>query len=282
MDGYGAVSPAMRARRPVTPLAWLRELWARRHLVVALTERELRARYKQAVLGFAWAFLAPLALLVVFAIFFTRVADVDTGGAPYALFAYLGLLVWTFFSTSVSGSSQSLLTNAALLNRVYCPREVFPLGSVGVAATDTLTALLGLVVLFPLTRTTPTFSLGTGAELGILIAVAVAFTVGVSLLASVLVVYLRDLRHLLPLLLQMGLLATPVAYGLDAIPPQWRVWYSFLNPLAPVIDGVRRVLLDGQSPRWDLVAAGATTATVVLVGGYLLFKRLETGLADIA
>jgi ABC-2 type transport system permease protein/lipopolysaccharide transport system permease protein len=260
----------------------VRELWAGRHLVGALTERELRARYKQAVLGFAWAFVAPLALLVVFGVIFTKVAHVDTGGAPYALFAYIGLLVWTFFSTAVSGSSQSLLTNAPLLNRVYCPREVFPLGSVGVAAVDTLTALLGLIALFPLTGTTPTFSVETVPELGVLVAVAVAFTVGLSLLASVLVVYFRDLRHLLPLLLQMGLLVTPVAYGLTSIPRRWQLWYAFLNPLAPVIDGLRRVLLYGQAPEWGLVAAGATTAAVVLVGGYLLFKRLETGLADIA
>src|SRR4051794_6933485 len=154
----GISAPPVRARRPFAPRAWLVELWRGRHLVRALTERELRARYKQAILGFAWAFVAPLALLLVLTVIFTRVTSINTHGAPYSLFAYIGLLVWTFFSAAITGASQSLLSNSALLNRVYCPREVFPLGSVSVAAVDTAIATIGLVLLFVLTGTTPQFS----------------------------------------------------------------------------------------------------------------------------
>ena len=110
-------------------LAAVREVWRGRELVRTLAERDFRVRYKQAVLGVAWAVLTPLALMVVFTVFFQRVAKVDTGGAPYALFAYLGLLPWTFFSTSVAQGGQSLVLNNQLLNKVYCPREVFPMAS---------------------------------------------------------------------------------------------------------------------------------------------------------
>jgi ABC-type polysaccharide/polyol phosphate export permease len=273
---------AARYRRPITPLSWLSELWASRDLVTALTIRVLQARYKHAVLGCLWAFLVPLTLMLVFTTVFRHVAAVQTGDASYAVFTYLGLLTWTFFSTSISLASQSLLSNAQLFNRVYFPREVFPLGAVAVAAVDSAVALLALGFLFVLTHTSPHVALVHAPTLVVLLGVMYAWTIAVALMVATLVVYLRDLRHLLPLVLQVGIIATPVAYGFDAIPGHLRPWYSLANPLAPVIDGFRRVLLYGAAPRWDLVGLGALTAGVGLVAGYTLFKRLETGLADIA
>jgi ABC-type polysaccharide/polyol phosphate export permease len=257
----------------------IREVWRRRELVRTLAERDLRVRYKQAFLGVAWSILTPLALMVVFTVFFQRVAKVDTGGAPYALFAYLGLLPWTFFSTSVSQGGQSLVMNNQLVNKVYCPREVFPLASMAVAAIDTLLATLVLGLLFAITGYAPK---ATSVWVPVLLIVQVAFTFGVTLIMSAVLVFLRDLRHVLPIILQLGLFATPVAYGMDVVAPSLRVLYSTLNPLAPVIDGYRRTILLGLPPDWRLLGPGAVTALLLLGVGYVVFKRLEPGFADYA
>ena len=156
-----------------------------RELVRTLAERDLRVRYKQAVLGFAWTLLTPFALMVVFTIFFQRVANVDTGGVPYPLFAYLGLLPWTFFSTSVSNGGQSLIVNSQLINKVYCPREVFPLASSVVAAVDTCISVLMLCLLFVVTGFMPK---ATSVWLPAMLVVQVAFTFGLTRLTSAVVV----------------------------------------------------------------------------------------------
>lgn len=272
--------PELRFRRGIRPVRSLKELWRSRELVQSLTEREIRVRYKQAVLGFSWAVVTPFALMVVFTLFVNRVADIDIpNGAPYPLFAYLGLLPWTFFSISLLQGGQSLVLNTALLNKVYCPREVFPLASVGVAAVDTTIALLVLGVLFVVFGFVPET---TSVWAPLLLLIQVAFTLGVTLFVAAIMVYLRDLRHGLPIILQVGLFATPVAYGLDVVPASLQTLYAVLNPLAPVIDGYRRTVLYGLPPDWSLVGPAAASATVVLVGAYLLFKRLETGFADVA
>jgi ABC-type polysaccharide/polyol phosphate export permease len=260
-------------------LGAIAEVWRARELVHTLAERDFRIRYKQTVLGFAWAILTPLALMVVFTVFFQRVAKVDTGGAPYALFAYLGLLPWTFFSTSVSQGGQSLVMNTQLLGKVYCPREVFPMASVMVAAIDTAIAMLPLGLLFIVTGFVPKV---TTLWLPVLLAVQVAFTMGVTLIISAVLVFFRDVRHALPIVLQLGLFATPVAYSLDVVPASLQVLYCALNPLAPVIDGYRRTILLGMPPNWHLLLPGAITAIGVLVIGYIMFKRLEKGFADYA
>lgn len=269
----------LRFRRRVRLLGAIREVWRARELVRTLAERELRARYKQAVLGVAWAVVTPLALMLVFTLFVNRIARIDTGGAPYPLFAYVGLLPWTFFSTSVNQGGQSLVQNIPLLNKVYCPREVFPLASVAVAGLDSAVALVALGGLFVFTGYAPA---ATSYWVPILLLVQVAFTLGVTLITSAVVVYLRDLRHALPILLQLGLFATPVAYGIDVVPVSLRVLYAVLNPLGAVIDGYRRTVLLGLGPNWDLVLPAAGSALAVLVVGYLVFKRMETGFADVA
>jgi ABC-2 type transport system permease protein/lipopolysaccharide transport system permease protein len=257
----------------------VREVWRARGLVRTLAERDFRVRYKQAFLGLAWTVLTPFALMVVFTLFFQRLAKVDTGGAPYALFAYLGLLPWTFFSTSVSQGGQSLVANSQLVNKVYCPREVFPLASVVVAAVDTAIATVMLGLLFVVTSF---MAKATTVWVPVLLAVQVAFTCGVTLITASAIVFLRDLRHVLPIALQLGLFATPVAYGMSVVDPSLRVLYSALNPLAPVIDGYRRTVLLGLPPDWHLLVPGAVTSAVVLALGYLMFKRLEPGFADYA
>ena len=255
------------------------ELWRSRELVWTLGERELRARYKQAFLGFAWSVISPIVLMVVFTVFFRRVVKVDTGGAPYALFSYLGLLPWTFFSGAVSNGGQVLLLNKHLLNKVYCPREVFPLAMVFTSTFDTLIALLALGLLFALTGFTPKI---TSYWIPLLVSIQFAFTIGITLIVSAATVYFRDMRQALPLLLQLGLFATPVAYGINLVPPRLLTIYAALNPLAGVIDGYRRTILSGLPPDWQLLIPGAITSTIVLVFGYAFFKRLEAGFADVA
>ncbi|MGH9151537.1 MAG: ABC transporter permease [Acidimicrobiales bacterium] len=271
--------PELRYRPTLNLVAALRGIWAARRLVRTLAERELRARYKRAALGFAWAIVTPVALMVAFTLFLNRYARVPTEGIPYPLFAYVGLLPWTFFSSSLAGGGQSLLANSSLLNKVYCPREVFPLASVAVAGVDTATALIALVGLFVLYGVAPSPLV---VWVPLLLAVQVAFTLGLTFIFSAAIIYVRDLRHAMSIILQFGLFTTPVAFGIDVVPESWRSLYSAVNPLAPVIDGYRRTVLLGQPPQWHLLAPGALTATLLLVGGYLVFKRLEGGLADVA
>jgi ABC-2 type transport system permease protein/lipopolysaccharide transport system permease protein len=269
----------LRFRRPFRPIEAVRQLFHARELIRTLAERELRVRYKQAVLGLAWAFITPLALTLVFSVFIRRVANIDTGPAPYQVFAYLGLLPWTFFSTSVSVGGQSLVQNIPLLNRVYCPREVFPLASVMVAGFDMLVALVPFGALLIIYGFLPKV---TSYWVPVLLVVQVVFSLAVALIVSAIVVYLRDLRHALPIILQLGLFASPVAYGLDAVPVSLQPLYVTLNPLGAVIDGYRRAVLYGLAPDWGLVLPAAVSALLMLSLGYYLFKRMETGFADVA
>jgi ABC-2 type transport system permease protein/lipopolysaccharide transport system permease protein len=272
-------APELRFRRDIRLVPSLREIWRSRELLRTLAERDYRVRYKQAVLGFAWAVLTPLALMVVFTLFFQKVAHVPHGNVPYPLFAYLGLLPWTFLSNSLNQGGLSLVNNVPLLNKVYCPREVFPLGSMCVAALDTTISMTGLVLLFAVFHRLPQV---TTLWLPVLLTVQVAWTLGLTLVASIVIVYLRDVRYALPVVLQLGLFATPVAYGLDRIPVHLRGLYVTLNPLAAVIDGYRRTVLFGQAPQWRQLGLAATTAFLTLGLGYWMFKKLEAGIADVA
>lgn len=259
--------------------ASLRQVWRQREMVRSLAEREIRARYKQTTLSWGWALLTPLALMVVFTVFIRRVADVDTQGAPYALFAYLGLIPWTFFSSAFTLASNTMLNNQGLINKIYCPREMFPLSSVVIAAIDAAIAASALVAVFAITGYAPR---GTSVWVPLIAVVQVSFVVGACMVVSISVVYARDLRNIVPLLLQIGLFATPVAYALDDVPERWHALYATLNPVAPVIDSYRRTVLFGQQPQWDLLGYGAAGSLVLLLVGYWYFKRLETGIADLA
>jgi ABC-type polysaccharide/polyol phosphate export permease len=274
-----APGPELRFKRRMWFGPAIRELWGAGELLRTLAERELRARYKQAVLGFGWAIITPVVLMVVLSLVFPRLADMDTQGAPYPLFVYLGLLPWTFFSSSVLQGGQSLVNNATLLNKVYCPREVFPISSVVVAGIDTAISTLVLGVLFIITGFAPK---ATSVWVPVMLVVQITFTLAVTLLASAVLVYFRDLRHALPIVLQLGLFATPVAYSIDLVPESVRTLYCMLNPLAPVIDGYRRTVLWGEPPAWDLLGPAAASSALLLVVSYAVFKRLETGLADVA
>jgi ABC-2 type transport system permease protein/lipopolysaccharide transport system permease protein len=273
--------PEIWFRRRLSFRTAVRDVWRSRELILTLAERDLRVRYKQAVLGFAWALFTPVMLMLVFSLVFTKFANVETGGVPYALFSFIGLIPWTFFSSSVTGGGMSLVTNMQIVNKVYCPREVFPIGAIAVALVDTLASVAVLGLLFGIEGYAPKTEI---YYLPVFLPALFAFTTGVTLAVSVLLVYLRDLRHVLPMLVQFGLFATPVAYGLHVLANSTGriLLYSAVNPLVPVIDGLRRTVLLGTDPDWDSLAVGTASAFLVLAFGFWLFKRLQSGIADIA
>ncbi|MGH2851991.1 MAG: ABC transporter permease [Solirubrobacteraceae bacterium] len=259
----------------------IRELWAFRELVLTLAERDLRVRYKQAVLGIAWAVITPVVMMLAFSVIFQKFAHVKTGGVPYPLFSYMGLLPWTFFSSSLQTGGMSLVSNVPLLNKLYCPREVFPIAGIADAAADALIATVVLAVLFPVEGFAPKAQV---YYVPLLLIVLVMFTLGVTLAVSAVVVFMRDLRLVLPLVIQLGLFVTPVIYQPSSISSSqtFLVGYSILNPLVPVIDWLRATVLSGHAPPWTALIAGGASSLVYLIGGFKLFKRLETGMADVA
>jgi len=275
-----APPPEIVFKRRIEFLRSIRELWASKELVGTLTARNLRSRYKQTFLGFAWSLITPVTLMVVFTVFLRRVAKIDTGGIPYPIFSYVGLLPWSFFSGAVSSSSGVILSNNSLLNKIYCPREVFPISTITSSAVDTACAMFALLVLFIVNWYAPTAGI---VWVPLLTFVLILFTLGVCLMISALTVYLRDLRYGVSIILQLGLFATPVAYTLSSVVPKnLQPAYAAVNPLGPVIQGYRDAVLLGHRPAFGLLGIATVSSCISVVAGYLVFKRLETGFADVA
>jgi ABC-2 type transport system permease protein/lipopolysaccharide transport system permease protein len=254
------------------------ELIARRDLVLTLARRDFTARYKQTILGVGWAIVLPVLTISIFNLFVRRVANADTAGAPYALWSYLGLLPWLFFTNSVSNGGLSLLSNQPLLNKVHSPRQVYPIAAVALASVDMGLSALALGAAFGVFRYVPQ---PTCYWIPLILLVQVLWTVGITVLCSIVTVYIRDVRALIPVLLQLGLFATPVVYALDQVPASYRQLYCFLNPMAPVIDSYRRVVLYGQNPVWSELGAGALTSVILVVVAFRVFARFEQGIVDI-
>jgi ABC-type polysaccharide/polyol phosphate export permease len=259
----------------------MRELWSFRGLIFTLAERDLRVRYKQSVLGLLWALITPVAMMIAFTLIFTKITKTNTHHVPYALFSYVALLPWTFFSSSVSQGGTSLVGNVALLNKLYCPREVFPIAAMLDSLVDALLATLVLIVLFPIMGFAPKIET---AYVPLLLLVLLIYTTGIAFAVSAVTVYMRDLRLLLPLIMQFGLFVTPVVYDATTLvhTRAGQIIYSAINPLVPVIGGLRRSVLYGHPPDWLLLGVGSATAVVTLIFGFMLFKKLETGIADVA
>jgi lipopolysaccharide transport system permease protein len=219
-------------------------LYHYRDLLWLWTAREIRVRYKQSMLGVAWAIVQPLTLTIVFTLVFSQLVRVDTGGVPYPIFAYAALVPWTFFATSLSFGIPSLVNNLNLVTKIYFPREVLPLASVCAALLDYAIASLifgGMLVVY---RIWP------GAHLlwvVPLLLVQAILTIGITLLGSAVIVFFRDVRFVVPLLTQLWMYATPIIYPVDLVPERLRPYY-FVNPMAGIIDGYRRVLVMGQPP----------------------------------
>lgn len=269
----------LRFRRRIGSKEAAAELWQARGLLRTLVERDLRVRYKRTFLGVGWALISPVMFTIVFTFFFQRAAHISTDGVPYALFTYVAIVPWNFFSQTVTSGSGSLLANISLMNKVYCPREVFPLAAAFTAAFDTLVAGLVLIILFVGYGFAPGVA---SVWLPVILLVEVVFTIGLSLFAAATIIYLRDLRYVVPLGVQLGMFVSPVMYSITAIRANLRPLYAVLNPMAPVLDDVRRTVLHNQAPQWGLLGLAALASMVWLILGYTIFKRLETGFADVA
>lgn len=265
----------------------MRSLWASRDIIFTLAERDFRAQYKQATLGVLWALLSPLATLAIFTIIFSRTSSYDNLKAehvPYPIFAYVGILCWTFFSQALQNGGSSLLSNNQLLSKTQFPRECFPLETLLVNALNTLLSWIPLVVLFVFYYFAHGFTMNFPGVLWTipLVLLEILFTAGVTVGVSALIIQMRDLVQVLPIVITLGLFATPVIWPFERIPVHYRMLYGFFNPLGPIIDSARRTMLVGWTPLWGPLAAGIAGTLFYCVVGYWLFKRFEVNFADIA
>lgn len=255
----------------------LREWWRYRELVYFFAWRDVKVRYKQAALGAAWAILQPLLTMIVFTIFFGRLAKIPSDGIPYPLFAYVGLVLWTYFSGVVGQAGQSLTANSNLITKVYFPRIALPASSAVSGLLDFLVGLSFVVVLMAWYGARPGWPL---LFTPVIVVGLILFTVGVSLLLAALNVWYRDVKYVLPLLIQLWLFVTPVIYPASFIPERFQP-YLFLNPLAGLAEGFRMCLLTSRWPDPLLTSSSLALALVVFVAGLVVFRRAERSFADI-
>jgi homopolymeric O-antigen transport system permease protein len=254
----------------------LRDLWLHRDLFFFLIWRDVKVRYKQTVLGAAWAIIQPFLTMVVFTLFFGRLAKVPSDGIPYPIFAYAGLLPWTFFSNAITASSNSLVGNASLITKVYFPRMVIPAAAVGAGLVDLAIAALILVAMMAYYG----FGLGWSALMLIpLVLLTALLALGVGMWMSGLNVKYRDVRYALPFCVQLWMYATPIIYPISFIPERWR-WILVLNPLTGIIDGYRSALF-GQPFHWSEFVVSTILTLLFLVYAAYSFKRMERDFADV-
>ena len=248
-----------------------------RDLLYTLSAHRIKVRYKQTALGISWALLQPLAIMLLFTLVFSFIVRMPSEGLPYALFAYAAVLPWTYFSTALSNGSNGLVSNSQLITKVYFPREILPLTYVIAALFDFAIASSVLVALMIHYKV----SLTANAFYAIpIIFVLTLFVCAATLLLSALEVRFRDIGIAMPLLLQVWMFATPVAYPLSAVPDQLRPLY-LLNPMVGIIENFRRVVLYGRPPDNSSLAVSGLIAIVLLVASYICFKRVEATMADI-
>jgi len=255
----------------------LRELWQFRDVLWAFLIRLVRVRYKQATVGIGWAVLQPILAAGLFALFLGKLNTLGSEGSPYLLFALAGMVAWTYFSTACGTAIDSLIINQDLLRKIYFPREVLPLASIGAALVDLIPALATLVVVGAAFGVGPSIA-WLAAPLSIVVLVIAA--VGFSLALSAVNVYYRDVRYALPFLLSLGLFASPVVYSVDVVPGRWRDLYQILNPVAAAIDGFRQIFVHSAWPDFKLQAGAMGWGLAVSAASFVVFKRLERGFSD--
>jgi ABC-type polysaccharide/polyol phosphate export permease len=295
-------------RHHVNHLDALRLLWDHRGIIRTLAERDFRAQYKQATLGILWAVISPVATLIIFVVVFSHVKSFNSQGVPYSLYAFVGILCWSFFASSFGTGGQSLLTNKALLAKTQFPRECFPLETMCVNGLSTMISWIPLAILFVIFGRAPAV---TTLWVPLFMLIEVVFAAGITLAVAGIIIQMRDLMQVLPLIISVGLFATPVIWPFSEIPSAYHIggrhvarvlvnghhvaahWvggitvnlqmvYGFFNPLGPIISNARETMLLGHSPNWPLVGIAALGASLYLAIGYRIFKRLEVSFADIA
>jgi len=279
MRSRSAESAALHVVRPTA--AWglpsFREVWQFRELAYCLVWREIKVRYKQTALGAAWAVVQPFFTMVVFSTFFGRLGRLPSENLPYPLFAYCALLPWQLFAFVVAEASSSVVANQRLITKVYFPRLILPIVAVAVGVVDFGIAFAILVLMMGYYGVSPSLAMWT---LPVWLLLAVAAALGAGLWLAALNVRYRDVRYTVPLLIQLWLFASPVAYPIAIVPPSWRTLYA-LNPMVGVIEGFRWALLGTRGVSLPVAAVSAAAVAAAVVGGLVYFRRTERVFADL-
>ena len=255
----------------------LADLWEYRELVYFLVWRDIKIRYKQTVLGAGWAILQPFFTMIVFTIFFGRLAKMPSDGIPYAVFAYTALVPWTFFANGLLQAINSVVGNGSLVKKVYFPRMIMPLAAVLAGVIDFLFAFLVLIGMTVYFGIAPTWRVLT---LPLFLGLVLMTSLSVALWLSALNVQFRDVRYVAPFLVQIWLFATPVAYPSSLLSEPWRTAYG-LNPMAGVIEGFRWAVLGTPSGPGPMILISTLVCLALLIGGAYYFRRMERTFADI-
>lgn len=260
------------------------ELWRYRELIYFMIWRDIKVRYKQTALGAAWAIIQPFFTMVVFTIFFGNLAKVPSDGIPYPIFSYTALLPWGLFTKALSDSGRSLISNRAMITKVYFPRLVIPFASVLSGLVDfsiAFVVLLGMIFYYNHTPNSDfhvTLTIKT-LTLPLFITLALVTALGVGLWLSSLNVIYRDINYIIPFLTQFWLFVTPIAYPASLVPDQWQ-WLYALNPMTGVVEGFRWALLGSSAAPGPMIAVSSTISLVVLISGLFYFRRMERTFAD--
>lgn len=255
----------------------LGELWEYRELLYFFIWRDIKVRYKQTILGGAWAVIQPFFTMVVFSIFFGKLAKIPSEGIPYPVFSLAGLVPWAFFANGMNQASTSLVGNSNLIKKVYFPRLAMPLASVLSGLVDFTLAFLMLIGLILYYGIIPTINV---VWLPFFVMLAFITSLGVSLWLSAMYVEFRDIRHVVPFLTQIWLFATPIAYPSSLLSEPWRTVYG-INPMVGVVEGFRWALLNTQTAPGPMIIVSSTVAVVLLISGAFYFRRMEKNFADI-
>jgi lipopolysaccharide transport system permease protein len=263
------------------PRGWLdldlRELWQFRELAYFFVWRDIKVRYKQTAIGVAWAVLQPLMTMLVFSLFFGRLARIPSGGLPYPIFYFSALLPWTYFAAALLNATNSVIEHQRVITKVYFPRLVLPLSGVGPGLLDFAVGLVVFLVMMALYHIAPGRPILLFPAFLLL---AVATALGVGLWLSALNAIYRDVRYVVPFLIQFWMFASPVAYPSSLVPERWR-WLYGLNPMAGVIEGFRWSLTGKGQPPSLMLAASTAAVIVVLIGGLFFFRKMEATIADV-
>ena len=254
----------------------LEDVWAYRELLYFLTWRDVKVRYKQTALGAAWAIIQPLFAMLIFALFFGKLAGMPSDGIPYPIFAFVGLLPWTFFANAVTNSGNSLVGSSNLITKVYFPRMIIPGAAVAAGLVDFGIAFVILGVLVVYYGIALTWS---ALMLPVLVLMTAVLALAVGMLTSGLNVKYRDVRHALPFLIQLWFFATPIVYPTTIVPARWR-WLMALNPMSGIIDGYRAAIFGTGFDLRGLAISAAVTLTLLVYSAYA-FRRMEKTFADI-
>lgn len=255
-----------------------RDLWAYRDLLRFLVWRDIKARYAQSVLGIGWAVIQPLFQMVVFTLVLGKLAGVPSDGAPYAVFSFVALVPWTFFSNALTGSSNSLIANAGMLSKVYFPRLVIPLSATFAKLVDFAIAFGILIVLLAIYREVPSTEI---VHLPWLICILILAATGAGCWLTTLAIQYRDIQYAMAFGVQLAMYGSPVVFSTSLIPEKWQIWFA-LNPMVSVIEGFRAIFLQTRTFPYEWAIVGTIVSILLFTSGLIFFSARERLFADVA